>query len=270
MATNHARNVAVSVPQKPRPEHIELRIKRQDGPGQPARWEIFRLPYRANANVISCLQEIQRNPVTADGKKTTPVVWDCSCLEEVCGACTMVVNGKVRQSCTALVDHLAQPITLEPMSKFPLVRDLAVDRQRMFDALKTVRAWVPIDGSHDLGPGPRQAPRNQEWMYTLSTCMTCGCCLEACPQVTPENAFVGASAINQVRLFNAHPTGAMHKEDRLRALTGKGGIQDCGKSQNCVEVCPKSIPLTTSISEMFRETMKQTIKDWVTRDGRKE
>jgi succinate dehydrogenase / fumarate reductase, iron-sulfur subunit len=198
------------------------------------------------------------------------VVWDCSCLEEVCGACTMVVNGRVRQSCTALVDQLAQPITLEPMSKFPLVRDLAVDRQRMFDALKTVRAWVPIDGSHDLGPGPRQAPKNQEWMYTLSTCMTCGCCLEACPQVTPDSAFMGASAINQVRLFNNHPTGAMHKDERLRALMGKGGIQDCGKSQNCVEVCPKSIPLTTSISEMFRETTKQAIRDWVMREPRKE
>lgn len=182
----------------------------------------------------------------------------------------MVINGRVRQSCTALVDALTQPITLEPMTKFPLVRDLAVDRQRMFEALKTVRAWVPIDGSHDLGPGPRQAPKNQEWMYSLSTCMTCGCCLEACPQVTPDNAFVGASAINQVRLFNTHPTGAMHQEVRLRALMGPGGIQDCGKSQNCVEVCPKSIPLTTSISEMFRATTKQAIRDWVMREPHKE
>jgi len=253
-----------------KPSHIELRIKRQDGPGQPSRWEVFRLPYKENANVISCLQEIQRAPVTADGTRTTPVVWDCNCLEEVCGACTMVINGKVRQSCTALIDQLEQPVTLEAMSKFPLVRDLAVDRQRMFDALRKVRAWVPIDGSHDLGPGPRQSPKAQEWMYTLSTCMTCGCCLEACPQVNENSDFMGAAAINQVRLFNNHPTGKMHKEDRLRALTGPGGIQDCGKSQNCVEVCPKSIPLTTSIAEMFRETTIQAIKDWVMREVPKE
>jgi succinate dehydrogenase / fumarate reductase iron-sulfur subunit len=253
-----------------KPSHIEIQVKRSDGPGHPSRWEIFRLPYRENANVISCLQEIQRNPVTADGTRTSPVVWDCNCLEEVCGACTMVVNGKVRQSCTALIDQLDQPVKLEPMSKFPLVRDLAVDRQRMFDALKTVRAWVPIDGSHDLGPGPRQAPRNQEWMYTLSTCMTCGCCLEACPQVNENSGFIGAAAINQVRLFNNHPTGAMHKTERLRALTGPGGIQDCGKSQNCVEVCPKTIPLTTSIAEMFRETTLQAIKDWVMQEAPRE
>jgi succinate dehydrogenase / fumarate reductase, iron-sulfur subunit len=247
--------------------HIEIRVKRQDAPGQPTRIESYKLPYQPNLNVISCLQEIQRNPVTADGAKTTPVVWDCSCLEEVCGACSMVVNGKVRQACTALIDQLEQPVLLEPMTKFPLVRDLMVDRQRMFESLKKVKAWVPIDGTHDLGPGPRQASKNQEWMYVLSTCMTCGCCLEACPQINENSPFMGAAPINQVRLFNYHPTGSLNAAERLRALMGEDGIQGCGKSQNCVEVCPKKIPLTTSISEMFRATMVQAVKDWVTQEG---
>src|SRR3712207_9285067 len=55
----------------------------------------------------------------------------------------------------SLVDQLEQPITLEPMSKFPNVRDLRVDRTRMFDHLKRVHAWIEIDGTYDLGPGPR-------------------------------------------------------------------------------------------------------------------
>ena len=50
-------------------------------------------------NVISALMEIQRNPVNAKGEKTTPVVWESNCLEEVCGACSMVINGKPRQAC---------------------------------------------------------------------------------------------------------------------------------------------------------------------------
>jgi succinate dehydrogenase / fumarate reductase iron-sulfur subunit len=152
------------------------------------------------------------------------------------------------------------------MSKFPLVRDLVVNRGVMFESLKKIRGWIPIDGTYDLGPGPRISPRTQEWAYVLSTCMTCGCCLEACPQINEHTHFMGAAAISQVRLFNAHPTGAMHGADRLRALMGEGGIQDCGKSQNCVEVCPKEIPLTTSISEMFRETAKQAFKDWIRRE----
>ncbi|MFL5441080.1 MAG: succinate dehydrogenase iron-sulfur subunit, partial [Myxococcales bacterium] len=159
-------------------DEILIRIERRDGPGAPARWEEFKVPNRPNANVISVLMEIQRNPVTTDGKRTTPPAWDAACLEEVCGSCTMVINGKVRQACSALIDRLQQPITLTPMKKFPLVRDLAVDRSKMFEALKRVRGWIPIDGTYDLGPGPRQAPEDQEINYVLSTCMTCGCCLE--------------------------------------------------------------------------------------------
>lgn len=49
-----------------------------------------------------------------------------NCLEEVCGACSMVINGRARQSCSAIVDQLEQPIRLEPMSTFPVIRDLQV------------------------------------------------------------------------------------------------------------------------------------------------
>src|SRR5436190_23911424 len=94
---------------------IELKIRRQDSPTAASRWEEFVLPWQSNMNVISCLMEIRKYPVTKQGATVTPVAWDSSCLEEVCGACTMLVNGKPRQSCTALVDNLpAGPIVLEP------------------------------------------------------------------------------------------------------------------------------------------------------------
>ena len=252
----------------PSEKKVIVRIERQE-PGQPARWEEFHVDYRPNANVISVLMQIQRSPVTAEGKKTTPPSWDAACLEEVCGSCTMVINGKVRQACAALIDHLTQPITLQPMKKFPLVRDLAVDRQKMFNDLMRVKAWVPIDGTYDLGPGPRQSQEVQELRYVMSTCMTCGCCLEVCPQYGPQADFIGAFALNQVRLFNMHPTGAMNADERLRELAGPGGVADCGKAANCAVACPKQIPLTSSIAEMARATTKQAIRDWFFRDERK-
>jgi len=97
-------------------DRIELRIKRQDGPDAAARWEDFSIPRRPKMNVISALMEVRRNPITTEGRRTTPPVWDANCLEEVCGACTMIINGKVRQACSALVDQLVQPIALEPMT----------------------------------------------------------------------------------------------------------------------------------------------------------
>ncbi len=241
---------------------VKFIITRQDDPNSAPYEEEFHVPYRPNMNIISALMEIRRNPVNAKGEKTTPVAWEMSCLEEVCGACSMVINGKARQSCTALVDHLEQPIRLEPMRTFPVVRDLIVDRSRMFESLKKVKAWIPIDGTYDLGPGPRMAESKRQWAYELSKCMTCGVCLEVCPNVNSKSNFMGAAPISQVRLFNAHPTGEMHKEERLNALSGDGGVQGCGNSQNCVQSCPKGIPLTTSIAAMNRATILQAFKNF--------
>ena len=243
-------------------------------------------------NVISALQTIAANPTPIGaGAATTPVAWDCNCLEEVCGACTMVINGRVRQACTALVDNIgrtdAGEIELEPMTKFPVVRDLMVNRRRMFRGLERVKAWIPVDGYYDAGPGPGQSPEDQEEAYPLSECMTCGCCMEACPQYTKqeivrypgesdadfskrENAaydqnFIGPAVISQTVLFNSHPTGKMSASSRLEALMSPGGITDCGNAQNCVKVCPKEIPLTRSIARAGRDTSIHAIKRWLSK-----
>ena len=240
---------------------IRLRVKRQDGPDAHPYWQEFEIPYKPQHNVISALMEVRRHPVTRDGKETTPVVWEASCLEEVCGSCTMVINGHVRQACTALIDQYEQPIVLEPMTKFPVVRDLMVDRSRMFEALQKARAWIPLDGTYDLGPGPRVPADTQEFRYALSRCMTCGCCLEVCPQYNDHSKFMGVAVMSQVVLFNLHPSGAMQKDLRLEAVMGEGGISDCGNAQNCVKACPKEIPLTTSIGELGRQTTVKAFKD---------
>lgn len=233
--------------------NVEIRIKRQDSPSAPSYWVDFTVPYEEDMNVISLLQAIRRNPKDKSGKTVAPVTWESSCLEEVCGACTMVINGKVRQACTALVKNLEQPIRLEPMSKFPVERDLRVNRQRIFENLKKINGWVEIDGYHDLGPGPRQNPDDQSTTYKFSECMSCGCCMEVCPQFTLDNIFVGAAVLGQARLFNMHPTGAMQMPARLDKITQEGGIQDCGLAQQCVKACPKHIPLVEAIGALQRD-----------------
>ena len=240
---------------------IEMHVKRQDGPETAPYWHTFRLPWKPQHNVISALMEIRINPVTADGERVPAPTYESSCLEEVCGSCAMLINGEPRMACTALVDKLVQPITLEPLTKFPVQRDLIVTRARMFEALKRLQAWIPVDGTYDLGPGPRMSPDLQQIRYSLDRCITCGLCLQACPQVSRDNAFVGPAALGQALLMNLHPTGAMNTDERLDALMGPGGIADCGNAQNCAEVCPKEIPLTYAIGELGRQTTGKWLRD---------
>ncbi len=232
-------------------------------------WEEFELMRHSQANVISALMEIQKNPINKKGEKTIPVAWEQGCLEEVCGSCSMLVNGRPRQACTALIENYiaaskSHTIVLAPFTKFPLIRDLYVDRTQMFEALKKVRAWISVDGTEDTGQfGPPISQEVQEAMYVLSTCMTCGCCSESCPQVNEKSDFMGPAALSQIRLFNANPTGALEKSERLNAALGNEGIAGCGNAQNCVRVCPKEIPLTESLSLIGREATKQAIKNFL-------
>ena len=229
-------------------------------------WEEFELELKPFMNVISALMEIQKNPVNREGKKVTGVSYEAGCLEEVCGSCSMLVNGVPKQACTVLIEPLlketqSSTITLAPFTKFPLVRDLMVDRSRMFENLKKVHAWVEADDCHDVGPSPKISQEKQEAMYALSKCITCGCCQEACPQINDRSPFIGPAAISQVRLFNLQPTGSLQKAKRLRSMMQEGGVQGCGKAQNCVVVCPKKIPLVDSIAAVYRDATMQAIKD---------
>ncbi|TWU17264.1 Fumarate reductase iron-sulfur subunit [Novipirellula galeiformis] len=267
-------------------KQFAVRIERQDQPSRPPYWQTFVLDYEPGLNVTSVLQRIAANPTTTDGVKVPPVAYESGCLEEVCGSCTMRINGRVRQACSALVDRLLQDdptgIELRPMSKFPVVRDLCVDRYRLFRALEKLQCWVPVDGYADMGSGPKQSPDQQEQNYPLSQCMSCGCCLEACPQYQEvaiqrrkdesekdfeqrrdeelDRHFIGAAAMSQAVLMNSNPTGKALATSRIEAMIAPGGIQNCGKAGNCQAVCPKEIPLMHSWGRANRAATIHVVK----------
>jgi succinate dehydrogenase / fumarate reductase, iron-sulfur subunit len=268
------------------PSHFVMRILRQDRPGLASYWQTFSIERAQGMNVTSVLQHIAAHPQTAAGHDVAPVAYESNCLEEVCGACTMLINGRVRQACSALVDRLLEQhprqIELRPMNNFPVIRDLMVDRRRLFRALEKLKCWIQVDDYSDAGPGPRQSQQEHQQAYPLSKCMSCGCCLEACPQYAKvefnpqpdetndqasqrqnaafDSAFIGAHAMSQVVLMNANPTGRMTASERLEALIAPGGIQNCGKAANCQAVCPQEIPLMTSWGLAGRAATVHVIK----------
>ena len=202
----------------------------------------------------------------------------------------MVINGRVRQACSALVENLLadvpDEIELQPMHKFPVIRDLCVNRRRLFRALEKLQTWIPVDSYIDMGPGPRQSAAAQETAYPLSQCMSCGCCLDACPQFARlepmraegqsdadfaarkravRRALRRRAAISQTVFYNSHPTGGLNAGERLAALTEPGGIQVAATLKIASRYAPKEIPLTTSIGLRGRAATKRGIHPLVRR-----
>lgn len=255
-------------------KHFILKVFR----GSPSSqyFEEFDLPYNQSTNIISALMMIQKNPVNRKGEKVAPISFEMGCLEEVCGACSMLLNGRPRQVCTALISSIIEEsnssiITIAPLTKFPLVRDLMVDRSSMFDSLKENMAYVDSPDSRELKNQPLaiMGSKEQEILYNLSLCMTCGVCLEACPQINEDSKFIGAATISLVRKFNMTPEAKNLKKERVEKMMQEEGIVSCANAQNCVKVCPKNIALTESLAEIYKDTLKLGVKKIFKRDNNK-
>jgi succinate dehydrogenase / fumarate reductase iron-sulfur subunit len=218
-------------------ESLRIEVQRQDGPGMPPRWESYRRDARKLTTVADLLDSLTDDPTTTEGKRVAPIVWASACTFPVCGSCAMLVNGRAALACATKLSEVGNKgrLRLAPLSKFPLYRDLWVDTSRMASAAKRLVDWhEPPEQEIPTGPALRAA---------LSRCTDCGCCVEACPETSPQRAFVGPAAIAA-----AHSAALLEpKPARIRALLMPGGIDDCGRSESCVEVCPEGIPLDESL-----------------------
>jgi succinate dehydrogenase / fumarate reductase iron-sulfur subunit len=179
----------------------------------------------------------------------------------------MVIDGKVRQSCSALIDDLllesaSDTVTAAADVEIP---ERSRSESRPIKDVRSSKAGERLDRARRQlrpRPGPHLSNDTAQERYAYSRCMTCGCCLEACPQYSDDN-YIGPQAIAQARLFNMHPVGKMEMDDRLNGLLGEDGIGNCGNAQNCVQVCPMNIPLTRAIYETNRDVTVNALFGWL-------
>jgi len=88
--------------------------------------------------------------------------------------------------------------------------------------------------------------------------------LAACPAAAAWRP--APTLTKNLLLWDRQLSGQTNKAQRLEALGGKGGIGDCGNSQNCIEICPKGLPLRRAIGEMNREVFGYKVKKWLKAD----
>ena len=146
----------------------------------------------------------------------------------------MLIDGRPRLACDAkLSDSKKGRVRIEPLRKFPIVADLMVDRQVIFDDLRQMQVWAEKEFLAD--------DRSNPVMYEASRCLQCGCCLEVCPNWSLENSFAGmAAAVPMTRVLTA-----MDKEERkeIGELYRSYVFEGCGKSLACRNICPAGIDI---------------------------
>lgn len=248
-------------------KRIYLKIRRQDAPESPHYWEHFQLPLRPGLTVIGLLRDIRLSPRNAKGEAVSPVVWESNCEEGACGSCAMRINGRPAMACLTGVGDSRHPLVLEPLGEFPVIRDLVVDRARLFESFGRASDWIETGHAtpESLPDLSRQVV--SPLLKALSSCMACGLCLSVCPQShTPSHAngreegFIGPAALARLLQFNLISADEATRERRFSLVTGSGGIEECGHAQNCQSACPADVPLLTSIALLNREATKKLFR----------
>jgi succinate dehydrogenase / fumarate reductase, iron-sulfur subunit len=245
---------------------VRLRVQRQDGPSKPEtkRYEQFEVELPRNGTVCTALFALEEQcGEHGSAGKGSPVAFEWGCLEGACGSCTMRINGRVEQACAMPIAEAARSgtVTLEPLSKFPVVRDLVVDRTRLFRGLdETARS----DGETTTDMHGH-TPEHRASLDALSRCINCGACLEACPEVHKGGPFVGAAQLHHLERAHRMAPDETERRRLVDLAIGEGGVADCGKAQNCVEVCPVELPLVDSIQRLSRAATQRVLFGWWSR-----
>ena len=221
---------------------MKIRVLRQKNRDTEPYWETFDYDGDRGISVAGLLDFLNYHDdiINDKGEKTGRIGWECSCLQGVCGACAMVIDGKPALACETFLKNLnADEISIRPLRKFPVIHDLIVDRSIIHENLKKadifIEEYKPLDREkHDL-------------QYNAAKCLKCGLCLEVCPNYSSGKNFFGAVFVNDCYLVqkrNADKAKDIKKVYEKRVGSG------CSKSLSCMDVCPMKIDMVASMASL--------------------
>ena len=223
---------------------MRVRILRQQTPASEPYWETFEYDGPAENSVAGVLDYINYNDdvVNIEGKRSTRIGWECSCLQGVCGACAMVIDGRPALACETLVRDLkGEEIEIRPLRKFPVIHDLIVDRSSIQENLTKTNVFIGEYQPSEDGDHGHQ--------YTAAKCLKCGLCLEVCPNYVNGRTFFGATFANDCYLVAARNRT---KAKEISRAYGEHFGSTCSKSLSCMDVCPVKIQTIASIARLNR------------------
>ena len=222
-----------------------VKVKRQHNAESPAYWQSFNYDGPKHVSVSAVLDALNYTDdlFDVDGNPAPRIRWECSCMQAVCGGCAMVINGVPALACATFIDEIkGKELVLEPLSKFPVVADLIVDRSVIYEYLTSAKVYLEECSISD--------PRQHKQQYSVAKCLKCGLCLEVCPNYHPGGEFYGAVLANESYLIASQST---QKDSQVVKAYKTHFGAGCSKALSCQSVCPMGIETITSIMRMNRK-----------------
>jgi succinate dehydrogenase / fumarate reductase iron-sulfur subunit len=216
---------------------IKLRVFRHIPGKDSARYDTFEVPAERWTTVLDAL-------LYAKAYQDHSIAIRYSCRMASCGSCGMMINGIPRLACYTKIDELnTDTITCEPMSNFPIIRDLATDFTAFFQHHKDMKPYIANDVDRGIDAETReflQNPKQLDEFLQFSYCIKCGLCYAACPVVATDKKFPGPQALAQMyRYFADNRDQAA--DERLKTVDERHGVWRCHFAGSCSRVCPKGV-----------------------------
>src|ERR1700752_3714750 len=205
--------------------------------------------------VLDAVHQIQ-----AESAGDLAVRWNCKAGK--CGSCSAEVNGMPKLMCMTRLSTfpLAQPVTIEPMKAFPLLKDLVTDVSWNFRVKKEIKKFKPRPP--DAADGTwRMAQADIDRVQEFRKCIECFLCQDVCHVLRDHgkhDEFIGPRFLIYVAALEMHP---LDTENRVPELRKADGIGYCNITKCCTKVCPESITITDNAIIPLKERVVDEFYD---------
>ena len=227
--------------------------------GDEPSFQTYAVPFREDWVILDALNYIKDE---LDGSLS----YRWSCRMGVCGSCGVMVDGVPKLTCgTFLKEYYPNPIRVEPLEGFPVVRDLVNFMDDFMEKLKSVQPWLIRNEGEEkaIDEGEyRQTPAELYSYKRYSMCINCLLCYAACPITALEPAFIGPAAIALAQRYNLDSRDQGH-DQRQDVIMQDDGIWDCTFVGECSQVCPKDVDPAGAIQRAKLKGTVDWFKQWV-------
>ena len=219
---------------------LRLRVFRYD-PGDGRRgYDTFEVDYEDGMTFLTAFHRIKEN-------LDPTLTFRHFCRAGICGTCTVFINGFPKLACKEQVLPYVltgEEVVVEPLDKFPIIKDLAVDHESVIERMKEFQTWIK-----EFKGDVRIPPQINKKIEKAADCILCSACQSYCPQVL-EREYAGPLFFAKIYRFLEDPRDE-DKDLRLKEALIDGHLYHCLSCDKCNSSCPKDVEPANLIRELM-------------------